>query len=273
MQNEPNFKIGKMTLTSCCQKYYGHISPLRPRKNKPNQTQFTKRSTLHAVRSTLCETNPIKPNESSAAISERPRPVEAKTIHITVKYEFVMGEIMMNSIDISANEEKKAYQGVLLRFSDNILGAHIFGRILYLLQTIVGYTFMVCLGLGAGRLLGGYIGSIHAENIRHTINFLDFSQLRQWQDIPRTFAKTGAAAGVIICLAAARIVEAIYLDRTIISLCKEKPSKPADIANILGTSVRQIRRRMNRLAGKGLAAYPITESLEGNSSGGKRIIS
>jgi len=167
---------------------------------------------------------------------------------------------MMNSIDISANEEKKAYQAVLQRFSDSILGAHIFGRVLYLVQTIVGYAFVVFLGFGAGRLLGGYIGSIHAENIRHTINFLDFSQLRQWQDIPRTFARTGAVAGVIICLAAARIMEVIYLNRMVISLCKGKPSDPADIADILGTSVRQIRRRIGRLIAKGMIAHPITES-------------
>ena len=180
---------------------------------------------------------------------------------------------MMNSIDISANEEKKAYQAVLQRFSDSILGAHIFGRVLYLVQTIVGYAFVVFLGFGAGRLLGGHIGSIHAENIRHTINFLDFSQLRQWQDIPRTFARTGAAAGVIICLAAARIMEVIYLNRTIISLCKGKPSEPADIANILGTSVRQIRRRISRLAAKGMIGLPITGAAKDTSHGGKRIIS
>jgi len=165
----------------------------------------------------------------------------------------------MNSIDISTSEEKSTYQTVLRCFSNSILGAHIFGRVLYLLQTIVGYTFVVCLGFAVGWLLGGHIGSIHAENIRHTINFLDFSQLRQWQDIPRTFARTGAAAGVIICLAAARIMEVIYLNRTIIYLCKKRPSEPADIANILGTSVRQIRRRMNRLAGKGLMTYRVTE--------------
>ena len=161
--------------------------------------------------------------------------------------------------------------GLSRRFSDSILGAHIFGRVLYLVQTIVGYTFMVCLGIGVGRLLGGYIGSIHAENIRHTVDFLDFNQLREWQGIPWSFARTGATAGVFIALAAMRIVEIIFLNRTIVSLCKEEVSDPADIAAILGRSERQIRRRISRLAAKGMIAHPIIESAKDTSCGGKRI--
>ncbi|MBN2269992.1 MAG: hypothetical protein JXN61_05215 [Sedimentisphaerales bacterium] len=178
---------------------------------------------------------------------------------------------MMSNTDIAARQEKAGYEGFRRRFADGILGAHIFGRVLYIMQTIVGYTFVVCLGFGVGRLLGGHIGSIHAENIRHAVDFLDFNQLRQWQDIPCAFARTGAAAGVIICLAAAKIMEFIYLNRTITSLCKEKRKDAAGIAEILGRSERQIRRRMNRLAGKGMMACPITESAKDNSCGGKRI--
>jgi len=40
MQNKPNFKIGKIALTPCYEKHYGRILSLRPRQNKPNQTQF-----------------------------------------------------------------------------------------------------------------------------------------------------------------------------------------------------------------------------------------
>jgi len=40
MQNKPNFKIGKMTLTSYYKKHYTDTSPLRRRKNKANQSQF-----------------------------------------------------------------------------------------------------------------------------------------------------------------------------------------------------------------------------------------
>lgn len=177
----------------------------------------------------------------------------------------------MSNTDISTSEEKAAYEGFRRRFADSILGAHIFGRVLYLVQTIVGYAFMVCLGIGVGRLLGGYIGSIHAENIRHTVDFLDFDQLREWQGIPWSFARTGATAGVLIALAVMRIVEIIFLNRTIVSLCKEEVTNPADIAGILGRNERQIRRRINRLAAKGMMAHPITESAKDTSCGGKRI--
>ena len=40
MQNKPNSKIGKMALSPYPQKPYAAFSPLCPRKNKPNQTQF-----------------------------------------------------------------------------------------------------------------------------------------------------------------------------------------------------------------------------------------
>jgi len=40
MQNKPNLPNAKMTLNLCPEKHYGKACPLRPRKNKPNQTQF-----------------------------------------------------------------------------------------------------------------------------------------------------------------------------------------------------------------------------------------
>jgi hypothetical protein len=40
MQNKPNFPRAKMPLNPCPEKHYGNTSSLRPRQNKPNQSQF-----------------------------------------------------------------------------------------------------------------------------------------------------------------------------------------------------------------------------------------
>jgi len=42
MQNKPNSPKAKMTLNLCPEKHYGELSPVRPRQNKANQTQFTR---------------------------------------------------------------------------------------------------------------------------------------------------------------------------------------------------------------------------------------
>jgi len=40
MQNKPNFPAAEIALNLCPEKHYGKTSFLRPRQNKPNQTQF-----------------------------------------------------------------------------------------------------------------------------------------------------------------------------------------------------------------------------------------
>jgi hypothetical protein len=40
MQNKPNFRNAKMSITSALTKDYENIPPIRKCKNKPNQTQF-----------------------------------------------------------------------------------------------------------------------------------------------------------------------------------------------------------------------------------------
>jgi len=174
---------------------------------------------------------------------------------------------MKNSADILSTEERLTCEGSWRRLCEEIVGGHPFGRVLYFVQTVVGYTFGICVGLGIGWLLGEYVSNVHAQNLQHAVDFLDFNQFRQWQDIPRSFARTGAAVGALVGLVATRIMEIIYLNRTIISLCKEKPTEPADIASILGMGIRQIRRRMSRLARKGIIAYQITDSPAKTSPG------
>lgn len=167
---------------------------------------------------------------------------------------------MKSSTNVAKQQGKAGCEGFWPRLVENIVGAHLFGRGLCFVQTVVGYTFGILAGLGVGWLLGGYIGSLHARDIQHAVDFLDFNQLREWQDIPWSFARTGAAAGAIVGLAAIRIIEIIDLNRTIISLCKAEAAEPDDIARLLGRSVRQIRRRMNRLAGKGIIACEVALS-------------
>jgi len=171
-----------------------------------------------------------------------------------------------NNTDIPTREEEVACEGFWRPLSENIVGANLFGRGLCFIQTVVGYTFGILVGLSVGWLLGGYIGSVHAQDLQHTVDLLDFNQLGQWQDIPSSFARTGAAAGVLVGLAAMRIMEIIDLNKTIVSLCKEKTAEPADIARLLGRGVRQIRRRMSRLAGKGIIASEVTISPQKTSS-------
>jgi len=198
--------------------------------------------------------------QNFSGLSERFCTVDANTLQISVEFELIEDRIVKNNTDIPKTGEKVACEGFWRPLSDNIVGAHLFGRGLYLVQTVVGYTFGIFVGLGVGWLLGGYIGSVHVQYTRHAVDFLDFNQVREWQDIPWSFARTGAMVGVLVGLVATRIMEFIFLNRTIISLCKEKGAEPADIASLLGRGVRQIRMRMNRLAAKGIIAYQITDS-------------
>jgi len=149
---------------------------------------------------------------------------------------------------------------------ENIARGHLIDRMLYFVQTVVGYTFGIYVGLVIGSMTGRYIAGVYAEDLRHTIDFLDPSQLQQWHNMPLTFARTGAAAGVLLGLLAIRITEGIFLNRTIVSLCKKEVTEPTAIAEILGRGVRQIQRRMNRLARKGMITCQVTASLEKTSS-------
>lgn len=185
----------------------------------------------------------------------------------SVEFEFIKGKTMRNNADIQNTEEKLACEGSWRRLCQDIVGGHSFGRGLYFVQTIVGYAFGVYAGLAVGGLLGGYIGSVHAQDIQYAVDFLDFNQLRQWLNIPWAFARIGVAVGVPVGLIAMRITEIIFLNKTIVSLCKKEPAEPEEIADILGRGVRQVRRRMNRLARKGMITYPVTDSSEEISSG------
>ncbi|MBL7154406.1 MAG: hypothetical protein ISS79_11875 [Phycisphaerae bacterium] len=149
---------------------------------------------------------------------------------------------------------------------ESISRGHLIDRMLYFVETVVAYTFGIYAGLVAGSVAGRYIAGVHAEDLRHSIDFLDLSQLQQWQDMPLTFAITGAAAGVLLGLLAIRIAAGIFLNRTIVSFCKKEVTEPIAIAETLGRGVRQIQRRMNRLARKGMIAYQVTASLEKTST-------
>ncbi|MBN2271249.1 MAG: hypothetical protein JXN61_11585 [Sedimentisphaerales bacterium] len=134
--------------------------------------------------------------------------------------------------------------------SEIMPSGHIIDKLLSLVETVVAYAFGIYIGLVVGSLMARYIGGVHADDIRHTIDFLDLEQLRQWQDMPSNFARTGALIGALLGTAATSIVQVKFFNLEVASLYEHGVTDPKDIARILGRSARKTKKAITNLAGK-----------------------
>jgi len=132
---------------------------------------------------------------------------------------------------------------------------HIVDKMLSLVETVVGYALGIYIGMVVGVVAGRYVAGLRADDLRLTIDFLDLNQLKQWHDMPVIFARTGAAIGALLGVAAMSIVQAKSFNREVVSLFDHKITEPREIARILARSLRRIKRTMNRLAKKGMIDY------------------
>jgi len=161
---------------------------------------------------------------------------------------------MKNISEITMREGKVICEDSSGLPCESIRKGYFLDRALYCVQMVVGYIFGIHVGYVFGGLLGLYIGSVYVE-YSEPARFSSWNGLRQW-----AFARTGAAVGVLVGVLAIRIVDSIFLSRDIASLYGKGATEPKKIANVLGRSVRQTKRRMNRLARKGVIAFQVTDS-------------
>jgi len=189
---------------------------------------------------------------TSFPITDRFHVAKTNIVCGPMELSLVRDKIMDSACDNPGERDRVVCKDSSGLSSKNNANKHLIDRVLHFVQIVVGYTFGIHLGLAVGWLSGRYIGAVRAEHLRHAVNFLDMNELGQWQNIPWAFAKTGAAIGILVGVVAIGIVESVFLNRTVASLCEKDITEATDIARVLGRSVRQIRKRMRKLAKKGV---------------------
>ena len=189
---------------------------------------------------------------TSSLITDRFHAAKTSIVGGPMERSLVRDKIIDSACDIPGERNRVIYEDSSALSPKTIPREYLLDRMLYFAQKVVAYAFGITVGIVVGSLTGRYIAGIRAESLRHTIDFFDPNQLQQWHDMPWIFARTGAVAGVLFSLAAMRIIEGVFLTRTIVSLYEKQVTEPVDIARILGRSVRQIKRKMNKLARKGV---------------------
>ena len=163
---------------------------------------------------------------------------------------------MRNISKITIREGKVRFEDCSDLSCEGIGNGHFFDRVLHYVQTVVGYIFGIHIGYALGGAIGLFIGGLYVE-CSSPGRFSSWNEMSQW-----AFARTGAVVGVFMGIVAMRIVQSIFLSRDIAALCDKGATEAEEIANALGRRVRQIQRRMDRLARKGFIAYQATDSSE-----------
>ena len=178
--------------------------------------------------------------------------------------EFVEKMIMKSATETAVQETKVIHEDSSRLPAESIGRGYLLDRILYFVQIAVGYGFGIHVGLAVGWLFGRYVGGIYVEHCE-PVHLSDLNEIMHWYMMPWTFARAGAIVGVLAGLLAIRIAETIFLNRAVTSLYENDVVEAADIARILGASVRQIQRRMNRLARREVITYQTVDSSEKTS--------
>jgi len=126
-------------------------------------------------------------------------------------------------------------------------------KLLLFIKVVVEYAFGVQIGYVLGWLIGLYAGHSYVEHFEPV--YFDLNQLSNllsyWRSMPYIFARNGALIGVAIGVIAIAIINNKLLNQRVKSLYKEGITNSNDIARLLGESVGQIERKMNRLVKEG----------------------
>jgi NhaP-type Na+/H+ or K+/H+ antiporter len=110
---------------------------------------------------------------------------------------------------------------------------------------VVEYAFGMHIGYAIGWVIGLYVGHFYVEHFE-PVYLDDLSQLSYWRLAPYIFARNGAMIGVVVGMIAIAVINNKSLNQRVASLYKDGIDNPNDIAHLLGESVGQIERKMNR---------------------------
>ena len=123
-------------------------------------------------------------------------------------------------------------------------------KLLIFVKPAVEYIFGMHIGFALGWLTGLCIGHSYVENYE-PVYLNDLSRLTYWREAPFLFARHGALTGLAIGVIVIALINSTLLNQRVISLCEKKITNPDEIAGLLGKSVGQIERTMNKLVKKG----------------------
>ena len=132
----------------------------------------------------------------------------------------------------------------------NVSKKQLSSQLLSFVEAIVDYSFGMYMGAAIGFLLGWYAGSVYVEHFE-PVYFSDFSGLNeiiQWSRIPYEFAGNGKLVGAVIGAIIIMTINSRLLTQKIVSLYEKEVIDPKDIARALGKNVRQIQRKIDKLA-------------------------
>ena len=122
---------------------------------------------------------------------------------------------------------------------------------LYLsIKSATEYACGIYLGAFICLHLGFWIGCCYAEHIKegYLYNCIDLGQaITYCSELPFEFARIGKLAGVVAGAVAIAVINNMLLCRGIISFYKKNVKDPKVIAQALGTSKRQVQRKINKL--------------------------
>ncbi|MHC4485333.1 MAG: hypothetical protein ACYS4T_08980 [Planctomycetota bacterium] len=133
----------------------------------------------------------------------------------------------------------------------NISKEQLFDRLLIFIKVVVEYAFGMHIGYAIGWVIGLYAGHSYVEHL-----------LSYWRSMPDIFSRHGAMIGVAIGVIAIAVINNKLLNQRVTSLYKEGITNSNNIARLLGESVGQIERKINRLVKEGRISQ--TTILEGN---------
>lgn len=134
--------------------------------------------------------------------------------------------------------------------SDVLPKGHVIDKVLSFVETVAGCALGIYIGMVIGGMMGRYIAGVRAEDLKHTIDFFDPEQLKQWQDMPSNFARTGALIGALLGTAVMSIVQVKFFNMEVASLYEKAVTDPKEIARILARSPRRIKKTITKLARK-----------------------
>ena len=137
------------------------------------------------------------------------------------------------------------------------------GRMPLFLKTMAEYALGMYIGAFLGLCLGWWWGYCYAEYVKpfHLSNSAELSQAVAYcSEIPFEFAKNGKLAGAVAGAIAIALINGSLLRWGIISSYRREVRSAKVIARTLGTSERQVRRKIRKLVRKGIISSEDWES-------------
>lgn len=123
-------------------------------------------------------------------------------------------------------------------------------KLLIFVKPAVEYIFGMHIGFALGWLTGLCVGHCYVKYFE-PVYLNDLSRLTYWREVPFLFARHGALTGLAIGVIVIALINSMLLNQRVISLCEKKITDPDEIAGLLGKSVGQIEKTIDKLVKKG----------------------